>query len=64
MFKSTYGELLEDFGVPHCTPSQNINVLFPSLKCRYLKHLWELIAIVGVEKEKLERWLGLYLLET
>ena len=51
MVKSTCAGMFEEFGVPHFTLSQNVNVLLPLMLLRSLKHLCNLIVIVYVNKE-------------
>ena len=41
--KSTYAEIIEDFGVPKDTLSQTLNILYQTLKFSSLKHLWGII---------------------
>ena len=39
MVKSTYADIVEEFGVSHCTLYITLNAFFLPLKCRYLKNL-------------------------
>ena len=51
MVKSIYYDILDEIGTPKTTTWWNLNVIFPSLKCTYLKHLWELIESGNVIKK-------------
>ena len=59
MVKSTYDELVQEFGLSKGTLCQILNVLFPPLKHTFLKHLWHLIAIGCVKKERVREVIGL-----
>ena len=37
--KSIYSEILGNFGVPKSTLTYFLNVIFPPLKCYYIKHV-------------------------
>ena len=52
MVKSTYAELIEEFGTPKRILLHNLNVISPPLKCSSLKHLWSLILFGDVNKER------------
>ena len=48
--KSSYYEILLDFGVPNSTLTYLLNVLFAPLKCSSLKHLWDLMGVGKITK--------------
>ena len=50
MIKSSYSEILENFGVPDSTLIFPLNVTSPSLKCSSLKHLWDLMGVGKITK--------------
>ena len=54
LMKSSYSKILEKFGVPKSTLCRSLNVIFPPLKCSYLKHLSDII-VVGKIKNKIVR---------
>ena len=41
---------MENFGVPKSTLCIFLNIIFPSLKCSSLKHLWDLIVFGKTKK--------------
>ena len=43
--KSRYYEIIGKFGVSKSTLTYFLNVISPSLKCSYLKHLWYLMGV-------------------
>ena len=43
MDKSSYSEILGQFGVPKSTLTYFLKIIFSSLKCSSLKHLWDLM---------------------
>ena len=43
--KSSCAAIQDNFGVPKTSLQRYLNVLFPSLKCSSLKHLWYLMSI-------------------
>ena len=49
--KSSYSDILENVGVPKSTLCRSLNVIFPPLKCSYLKHLWDLILVGKITKK-------------
>ena len=50
MDKSSYFEILGNFGVPKYTLNVYLNVIFPSLKCSSLKHLWDIMCVEKIIK--------------
>ena len=50
MIKLSYSEILENFGVPKSTLCRSLNLIFLSLKCSSLKHMWDLIVVVKISK--------------
>ena len=50
LMNSNYSEILEEFGLPNSTLWSTLNVIFPSLKCSSLKHLWDLIGVDKIAK--------------
>ena len=49
--KSSYSEILGNFGVPNSTLTIFLNVIFPSLECSSLKHLWDLMGVGKITKK-------------
>ena len=45
LLKSSCAAIQDNFGVPKTSPQRYLNVLFPSLKCSSLKHLWYLMSL-------------------
>ena len=45
LLKSSYAAIQDNFGVPNTSLQSYLNVLFPSLKCSPLKHLWYLMGL-------------------
>ena len=43
LLKSSCAAIQEKFGVPKTSLQRYLNILFPSLKCSSLKHLWYLM---------------------
>ena len=52
MVNSTYSDIIEEFGIPKITLWKTLNIISPQLKINDLKHLWYVIAVGDVKKEK------------
>ena len=52
MVKSTYSDIIEEFGIPKITLWKTLNIISPQLKINDLKHLWYVIAVGDVKKER------------
>ena len=51
MTKSSYSDLLEEFGVPNSTIWCTLNLISPPLKLNSLKHLWDIIRVGKTTKK-------------
>ena len=49
--KSSYYEILEEFGLPKFTLWRTLNLIFLSLKCSSLNHLWDIIGVGNIIKK-------------
>ena len=48
--KSSYSDILGEFGLPNSTLTYFLNVIFPPLKCSSLRHLWDLMGVGKITK--------------
>ena len=64
MAKSTYNDLLDEFGVPKTTLWQTLNVLFPPLNFIYLNHQWDLLAVRKVVRKRVREVIGITTVKT
>ena len=51
LLKSSCAAIQENFGVPKTSLQMYLNVLFPSLKCSSLKHLWYLMRLGEIRRK-------------
>ena len=55
MVKSPHADLIEKFGVPCFNLYQTLSELFPPLKIRSLKHLWDVIQNGNTKKGRFNK---------
>ena len=58
MVKSSYSDILDEFGVPKTTIWRTLNVLFPP-KIKSMKHLWDLIEVGNFMRKRVREVIGL-----
>ena len=51
LLKSSCAAIQDNFGVPKTSLQRYLNVLFPSLKCSSLKHLWYLMRLGAIRSK-------------
>ena len=59
MVKSSYSGILDEFGVQKTTLWITLNALLPPLKCYSMKHLWDLIAVIKVTRQRVREVIGI-----
>ena len=45
LINSSYYEILEEFWLPNSTLFCIMNIMFPPIKCKSMKHMWDLIGV-------------------
>ena len=55
LLKSSRATIQDKFGVPNISLQRYLNVLFPSLKCSLLKHLWYLMSLGEISNKTVRK---------
>ena len=55
LLKSSCAAIQDNFGVPKSSLQRYLNILFPSLKCSSLKHLWYLMRLGKIRNKTVRK---------